>query len=246
VEPLLKLEGGGSLAVARATAAVLEASADADMVGALTRKHSAWCAGLGLRTTQREGVSLSVDDTERVQTIDLRERTRDGLIEALYHGSRQTITTDSVKNDVSAYKSQGGYEYSLDRWTYSTSFVVDRSVYNESEGWLAENDGARLTVDFVWWRGSEEQELYWDIDPEKALKVSGPDGELTATSVDHYDEEWDGGEIGRYFTLVFDVPAEALAFDLDFHPKGSIEWREHGVDMPISGDKNHEIAVDFT
>lgn len=191
-------------------------------------------------------IALEVTDAERTQSIDLRERTREGLIEALYHGSRQTITTDRVENEVSAYKSQGNYEYSLDRWSYTTSFVVDRSVYNESEGWLAENDRARLTVDFVWWRGSTEQDLYWDIDAEKALKVSGPDGELTPASVDHTDEEWDDGEIGRYFTLVYDVPADALAFELDFHPDGSIEWTEHDVKMPVSGDKNHELSVDFT
>ena len=191
-------------------------------------------------------ISLSVDDTGRVQSIDLRERTREGLIESLYHGSRHTITTDPVENDVSARKVQGDYEYTLDRWTYTTAFVVDRSVYNENEGWLAENDRARLTIDFVWWRESSEQQLIWDIDPEEALVVSGPDGELTATGVDSYDEEWENGEIERYFTLTYDVPADALAFDLSFHPTGVIEWGEHDVDMDISGDKTHDLSVDFT
>ncbi|WP_199038274.1 hypothetical protein [Glycomyces salinus] len=191
-------------------------------------------------------ISLTVDDSERVQSIDLRERTREGLIEALYHGSRQTITTDWVENEVSASKSEGGYEYSLDRWGYSTSFVVDRSVYNETEGWLAENDRARLTIEFVWWRESAELDLIWDIDAEEVLKVEGPDGELAPSSVDHTDEEWEGGDIGRYFTLVYDVPADALEFDLSFHPDGVIEWTEHGVDMNISGDENHDISVDFT
>lgn len=191
-------------------------------------------------------ISLTVDDTERVQSIDLRERTREGLIEALYHGSRQTITTDWVENEVDAFKAQGGYEYSVDRWYYSTSFVVDRSVYNESEGWLAENDRARLTVEFAWWRESTELDLVWDIDPEDALQVSGPDGDLAPASVDHTDEEWDGGDIGRYFTLVYDVPADALEFELSFHPSGTIHWSEHDVDMDITGDENHDIAVDFT
>ncbi|GAB3230210.1 hypothetical protein GCM10027447_24380 [Glycomyces halotolerans] len=190
-------------------------------------------------------VTLEIDDTGRTQSLDLRERTREGAIEALYHGSRQTITTDTVENSVDAYLSSGGYEYSLDQWTYVTSFVVDRSVYNEDDGWVAEPDRARLTIDFVWFRESKELQLIWDIDPKSVLKVSGPDGELEPLEVSHEDEAWDDDQVGRYFTLTYDVPADALQFDLDFHPAGKIEWTEHDVKMPVSGDKNHELSVDF-
>ncbi|WP_100445965.1 hypothetical protein [Glycomyces xiaoerkulensis] len=227
---------------------------DTELEGTLAIGEQTWdfdgevpAPGSAYFAVAQEGapITLEVNDTDRTQSMDLRERTRDGLIEAYYQGSRRTITTDSVENTVSAYLESGSYQYSLDEWTYVVTFVVDRSVFTEDEGWVADADRARLSIDFVWFRETQELGLVWDIDPEEVLEVSGPDGALEAAEVDSYDEDWDGDQVGRYYTLTYDVPAEALEFDLTFHPTGHIQWEEEGVDMPVDGDEEHEVSVDF-
>jgi len=187
-------------------------------------------------------VSLEVLDAERTQSIDLRARTRAGLIQALYSGSTDLVNTEVVENSVDGFKSTGGYEYSFDDWQYSTQFTVTREVYETGTGWVAEPDRVRLGVEFGWLHSGSG--LEWSLDLEEALKVSGPDGELTATSKDHSDEEWDDG-VWRTFYLYYDVPADALEFELKFHPDGPVDWPEEDVSMPITGDKTHDISVSF-
>lgn len=189
-------------------------------------------------------IQLTVEDDGRSQGIDLRERTRTDIIEGLYNGSRDEITSDSVTNEVSASRSTGGYDYWVDGWTYETEFTATRSVYDKADGWVAELDRAELTIGFWWYQAGSG--LEWDIDPEKTLTVSGAEGELKATSVDHEDDEWGEDNVSRYYTLVYDVSADDLVFDLEFHPDGAIDWPEHGIDMPVTGDKNHKLSVDFS
>ncbi|SDD22625.1 hypothetical protein [Glycomyces harbinensis] len=187
-------------------------------------------------------ISLEVVDAERTQTIDMRERTRTGLIEALYNGSTNIVNTDVVENSVDGYTSTGSYEYWFDDWQYSTQFTVTREVFEPDTGWVAEPDRARLGITFGWLHSGSG--LEWSIDPEEALKVSGPEGALTATAVDHVDEDWSDG-IWRTYTLQYDVPASALAFELKFHPEGPVQWPEEDISLPITGDKTHDISVSF-
>lgn len=189
-------------------------------------------------------VSLEVTDADRTQSIDLRERTHGDLVQGLYYGSRSEITTEYVEHSVDAFLSSGNYEYSVDDWLYSTNFVATRSVYLPGEGWVAELDRAVLTISFVWLHSGSG--LVWEIDPEKTLKVAGPEGEMTAATVDHTTEDWgDDGEL-RYYYMTYDIPADALAFTLEFSPKGPIAWPDEGVEMPVSGEKTHELTIDFT
>lgn len=189
-------------------------------------------------------ISLEVTDSERAQSIDLRSRTRSDLVHGLYTGSHTEITTDYIENSVDAYTVSGNYEYSVDDWLYSTNFVATRAVYLPGEGWVAELDRALLSISFVWLHSGSD--LVWSIDPEKTLKVSGPDGELTASAVDYTPEDWgDGGEL-RTYHMSYDVPADALEFSLEFSPKGPIEWPDEGVEMPISGEETHTVTVDFS
>lgn len=187
-------------------------------------------------------ITLEVVNAERTQTMNLRERTREGLIEALYVGSSDSVTTDAVDGSVDGYTTKGSYEYWFDDWKYSTQFTVAREVYQSGKGWVAEPDRALLTISFGWLHSGSG--LEWPIDPEEALKVTGPDGALTATSVDQVDDEWGDG-VWRTFYLEYDVPADALVFDLKFHPKGPVEWPEEDVTLPITGDKAHDINVSF-
>ncbi|WP_030158073.1 hypothetical protein [Glycomyces sp. NRRL B-16210] len=187
-------------------------------------------------------ITLEVVDSERTQSMDLRERTREGLVEALYNASTDTVTTDAVENSVDGYTTSGSYEYWFDDWKYSTTFTVTREVYQPGKGWVSEPDRAVLGVSFGWLHSG--QGLEWSIEADEALKVSGPDGDLTPTAVTNVDEEWGDG-IWRTFYLEYDIPADALAFDLKFHPKGPVEWAEEGVTLPITGDKAHDISVSF-
>ncbi|WP_026929170.1 hypothetical protein [Glycomyces tenuis] len=189
-------------------------------------------------------ISLKVTDFERTQAIDLRKRERSELIQGLYHGSREEVTTDYIENSVDGYLESGNYQYSVEGWNYSTNFVVNRSVYVPGEGWVAELDRARLSVSFIWLHSGSG--LVWEIDPEETLQVSGPDGALTATAVDHTAEDWrEDGEL-RTYHLSYDVPADALQFTLEFAPKGPIAWPDKGVEMPISGEETHTIEIDFS
>ncbi|GAB3646975.1 hypothetical protein [Glycomyces tarimensis] len=189
-------------------------------------------------------VSLAVTDAERTQSIDLRERTRSDIVQALYHGSRNEVTTEYVENSIDAYTTSGNYEYWVEDWVYSTNFVATRSVYTPGEGWVAELDRAVLSISFVWLHSGSG--LVWEIDPADTLTVSGPDGEMAAANVDFETEDWDeDGEL-RYYSMTYDIPADALAFDLVFAPRGPIAWPDEGVDMPISGEKTHELSVDFS
>ncbi|WP_156926004.1 hypothetical protein [Glycomyces arizonensis] len=189
-------------------------------------------------------ITLEVTDSERTQSIDLRSRTRADLIQGLYYGSDNEVTTDYVENSVDAFLSSGGYEYSVDGWTYSTNFVTDRAVYAPGEGWVAELDRARLSVSFIWLHSGSG--LVWEIDPAATLKVTGPDGELAVANVDYDAEDWgDGGEL-RTYHMSYDIPADALQFTLEFSPKGPIAWPDEGVEMPISGEKTHTLEVDFS
>lgn len=189
-------------------------------------------------------ISLEVTDAGRAQSIDLRARTHVDLIQGLYHGSRTELTTEYVEHSVDAFLASGNYEYSVDDWTYSTNFVATRSVYLPGEGWVAELDRAVLSVDFVWLHSGSG--LVWEIDPEKTLKVSGPDGEMTAATVDHTSEDWgEDGEL-RYYHMTYDIPADAVEFALEFAPRGPIAWPAEGVEMPISGEKTHELTLDFS
>jgi hypothetical protein len=187
-------------------------------------------------------ISLEVVDAERTQTIDMRARTRTGLIEALYHGSTSQVTTDLIEHSVDGYTESGSYSYSFEDLGYATEFTLTREVFDPDAGWVAENDRARLTVSFGWVHSNNG--LEWSIDPEKALKVSGPEGAMTAASVDHVDEDWEYG-VWRTFTLQYDIPADALAFDLTFHPEGPVDWPAEGVSIPISGDKSHDVSASF-
>lgn len=187
-------------------------------------------------------VTLEVVDAERAQTMDLRARTKEGLVQALYHGTTTEVTTDPAEASVDGYTTEGSYEYWFDDWKYSTQFIVTREVFQPGAGWVAEPDRALLGIEFGWLSSSSG--LEWAIDPAKALKVTGPDGDLTPLTSDHTDEEWNGG-VWRTFTLTYDVPADALAYTLNFHPEGPVSWPEEGIDLPITGDKNHEIAVSF-
>jgi hypothetical protein len=187
-------------------------------------------------------ITLEVVDTERAQTMDLRARTRDGLVQALYHGSKFEVTTDPAEGSVDGYTTSGSYEYWFDDWKYTTSFTVTREVFQPGTGWVAEPDRALLGIEFGWLHSGSG--LEWPIDPEKTLKVTGPEGDLTALSSDHADEEWGDG-IWRTFTLTYDVPADATAFTLNFHPVGPVKWPEEDITLPITGDKNHELAVSF-
>lgn len=187
-------------------------------------------------------ITLAVDDAERTQTMDLRARTKDGLVQALYHGSTFEVDTEPVAGSVDGYTTRGSYEYWFDDWQYSTRFAVSREVFEPGSGWVAEPDRARLDIVFGWLHAGSG--LEWPIDPEEALKVSGPEGDLAPISSDYVDEDLEGG-VWREYTLSYDVPADALAFTLNFHPKGPVEWPEEGISLPITGDKNHEIAVSF-
>ncbi|MCC3762270.1 hypothetical protein K3N28_04195 [Glycomyces sp. TRM65418] len=187
-------------------------------------------------------VTLEVVDNERTQTMDLRARTKEGLIQALYHGSTFEVNTDPATGSVDGYTTSGSYEYWFDDWKYSTQFTVTREVFEPGTGWVAEPDRAVLGVEFGWLHSGSG--LEWAIDPQEALKVTGPEGDLTALTAEHVDEEWNGG-VWRTFTLKYDVPADALAFTLNFHPEGPVKWPEEDISLPITGDKNHEIAVSF-
>jgi hypothetical protein len=189
-------------------------------------------------------ITLEVVDAERTQSMDLRERTREGLIQALYTG-KATVETDAVEGSVDGYTTEGSYEYWFDDWVYRTQFTLKREVFRPGEGWVAEPDRAILAVEFGWLHSASG--LEWGIDLEDALKVAGSDGTaLTPLSADHADENLsDGNGVWRTFSLTYDVPADALAYTIDFHPKGPVKWPEEGVSMPITGDKNHEIAVSF-
>jgi hypothetical protein len=187
-------------------------------------------------------ITLEVADTERTQTMDLRARTKEGLIQALYHGSKFEVNTDPAEGSVDGYTTSGSYEYWFDDWKYSTQFTVTREVFEPGAGWVAEPDRALLGIEFGWLHAGSG--LEWPIDAAKTLKVAGPDGDLTPLSADHRDEDWGDG-VWRTFTLTYDVPADALAFTLNFHPKGPVNWPEEGIELPITGDKNHEIAVSF-
>jgi hypothetical protein len=186
-------------------------------------------------------ITLEVVDVERTQSIDLRERTREGLIQALYTGKLE-VDTEPVSGSVDGYTTEGSYEYWFDDWKYSTKFIATREVFRPGEGWVAEPDRAVLGLEFGWlYSGSG---LEWSIDLEDALKVTGPDGALTPLTADHVDEDLGDG-VWRTFTLTYDVPADALAFTLAFHPKGPVKWPEEDISMPITGDQNHEIPVSF-
>ncbi|WP_157974673.1 hypothetical protein [Glycomyces dulcitolivorans] len=187
-------------------------------------------------------VTLEITDAERVQTLDLRGRTRSGLIEALYNGSTDTVTTDVVENSVDGYTTSGSYEYWFDDWQYSTDFTLTREVYQPGEGWVAKTDAAVLSVSFGWLQSGSG--LEWNIDPEEVLKISDANGELAATSVEHTDEEWGDG-IWRTYYLEYGVPADSLVFTLKFHPDGPVDWPEEGISMPISGDETHELTASF-
>ena len=188
-------------------------------------------------------ITLEVVDAERTQTMDLRERTREGLIQALYTG-KTAVDTETVEGSVDGYTTKGSYEYWFDDWVYQTQFSLTREVFQPGTGWVAEPDRALLTIEFGWLHSASG--LEWGIDLEDALKVAGPDGAaLTPLSTDHADEDLGEGGIWRTFTLTYDVPADALAFTLNFHPKGPVKWPEEDISLPITGDKNHEIAVSF-
>lgn len=186
-------------------------------------------------------ITLEVVDAERTQSMDLRERTREGLIQALYTGTA-AVDTEAVDGSVDGYTTKGSYEYWFDDWTYQTQFALTREVFQPGTGWVAEPDRALLTIEFEWLHSSSG--LEWNLDLEDALKVSGPDGALTPLSSDHADTEVSNAVV-RTFTLTYDVPADALAFTLNFHPKGPVKWPEEDVSLPITGDQNHEIAVSF-
>lgn len=187
-------------------------------------------------------VTLEVVDNDRAQTMDLRDRTKEGLIQALYLGSSFEVNTDPATGSIDGYTTSGSYEYWFDDWKYSTQFAVTREVFQPGAGWVAEPDRALLGVEFGWLHSGSG--LEWAIDPAKALKVTGPEGDLAPLTSDHTDEEWNGG-VWRTFTLTYDVPADALAFTFNFHPEGPVKWPEEGISLPITGDKNHEIAVSF-
>ncbi|GAA2283665.1 hypothetical protein GCM10009853_042780 [Glycomyces scopariae] len=187
-------------------------------------------------------VTLELTDAERTQTLDLRERTRTGLIEALYNGSTDTVTTDIVENSVDGYTTSGSYEYWFDDWQYSTDFTLTREVYRPGKGWVSAPDAAVLNVTFGWLQSGSG--LEWDIDPTEALTVADPNGPLAAASATHVDEEWGDG-IWRTYTLVYNIPAASLVFDLTFHPDGPVTWPEEDVSMPITGDKTHELTASF-
>ena len=187
-------------------------------------------------------VTLKVVDAERTQTMDLRARTKEGLVQAFYHGSKFEVSTDPAEGSVDGYTTEGSYEYWFDDWQYATEFFVTREAFRPGSGWVAEPDRALLTVEFGWLHSANG--LEWNLDVAKALKVTGPEGDLAPATSDHADENFDGG-VWRTFTLTYDVPADALAFTLNFHPDGPVKWPEEGIELPITGDKNHEIAVSF-
>src|SRR5699024_3101341 len=121
---------------------------------------------------------------------------------------------------------------------------VNRVVYLPDEGWVTELDRVMLSFDFVWLHSGNG--LVWEIDPKKTLKVSGDDGEMEPAAVDYFSEEWgDDGEI-RYYTMSYDVPADALQFTLKFSPKGPISWPDEGVEMPVTNEESHTLEVDFS
>ncbi|MEV3934921.1 hypothetical protein AB0K52_02910 [Glycomyces sp. NPDC049804] len=186
-------------------------------------------------------ITLEVVDAERTQTMDLRERTRDGLIQALYTG-KASVETEAAKGSVDGRTTQGSYEYWFDDWEYETVFYLSRDVFQPGTGWVAEPDRALLTVEFGWLHSASG--LEWPIDPKKVLKVSGPEGELAPVSSNHADEDLTDA-VWRTYTLTYDVPADALAFTLNFHPVGPVKWPEEDVSLPLSGEKNHEIAASF-
>ncbi|MFC3494981.1 hypothetical protein [Glycomyces rhizosphaerae] len=188
-------------------------------------------------------ITLEVVDYERAQTMDLRERTREGLIQALYTGTA-SVETEQVEGSVDGYTTSGSYEYWFDDWVYQTQFALTREVFRPADGWVAEPDRAVLTVEFGWLHSASG--LEWGIDLEEALTVSGPDGALTPLTADHVDEDLSSGDgVWRTFTLTYDVPADALAYTLNFHPKGPVKWPEEDISLPLSGEQEHEIAVSF-
>ncbi|MDA1365359.1 hypothetical protein [Glycomyces algeriensis] len=186
-------------------------------------------------------VTLEVVDVERTQTMDLRARTRDGLIQALYTGST-AAESEVVEGSVDGSATRGSYEYSFDDWRYQSQFFLSREVFQPGAGWVAEPDRALLTVEFGWLHSANG--LEWPLDVNDAFKIADAEGTLTPITSEHVDEDLTDA-VWRTFTLTYDVPAASLDYTLSFHPKGPVKWPAEDIDMPISGDKNHELAVSF-
>ncbi|MDN3238709.1 hypothetical protein [Glycomyces tritici] len=186
-------------------------------------------------------VTLEVVDVERAQTMDLRARTRDGLIQALYTGN-SVAESEVVEGKVSGSATRGSYEYSFDDWRYQTQFFMSREAFRPGAGWVAEPDRALITVEFGWLQSANG--LEWPIDVNDAFKIADADGTLTPLSSEHVDEDLTDA-VWRTYTFTYDVPAESLDYTISFHPKGPVKWPAEDIDMPITGDKNHELAVSF-
>lgn len=186
-------------------------------------------------------ITLEVVDVERTQTMDLRARTREGLIQALYTGTN-TVESEVVEGSVDGYTTEGSYEYWFDDWVYQTQFILSRDVFQPGTGWVAEPDRALLTVEFGWLHSASG--LEWAIDVNEAFAVAGADGNLTPLTAEHVDENLSNG-VWRTFTLTYDVPADALAYTLSFHPEGPVTWPAEDVSLPLTGTQDHKVDVTF-
>ena len=183
-------------------------------------------------------------DAERTQAMDLRDRTQArASSRRSTQGSSSRSTTEPAEGSVDGCLTEGSYEYWFDDWQYSTKFIVTREVFQPGEGWVAEPDRAVLGIEFGWLHSGSG--LEWRIDPEDGPEGHGPDGATDAAHGRPHGRGLGDG-VWRTFTLTYDVPADALAFTLNFHPKGPGQVARGGhLELPITGDKNHEIPVSF-
>ncbi|WP_025274405.1 hypothetical protein [Haloglycomyces albus] len=188
-------------------------------------------------------IRIEINDNNHVFAMDPRTGEREGVIDALYHGSLLSKQSDRYPIDAEFEGSSGSYVYSGSVRVFFQAFV-ERTVFRQEDGWVADGDTVELAVSYSWFETNDEWELEWNLDDDEAVEVS-QDGEALEPAEVDAETVTEGGAQVREVTQYFEVDAEALEYSFTFTPPQEAVWAAEGVDMPLTKG-NDEISFDIS
>lgn len=174
----------------------------------------------------RKPATLAVTDEGRLQSFSLRDRTRQESVNGYY----TALEGDVDVPDYHAYfKGESGSSWGW--YECNGGITAWRDMWDSDNGWVSGNS-ARLIIKIYWPKQTKKVVTYFELYADTSLKIKTGGQYINTDDVTYTDVDDNGG----FWTWVYDVPADAATFDLEFLPRGKLTLLSNNDTLSLTKD----------